>query len=273
MGFVHHLVIVTVMICEASAKNFCDGKNEEKYFCKYKGETYSRLCPRVTRACRSIGEIICICKEGYFRRQFWAPCVTWRECVVPNPSSLQILRTSEPLLLTKASGNVLYTRLVKCFKSYRIADNSGKIRSVSFLQRSGTISIPEVDPIAKPAEDHREDKPTTEVTPQDNSGESPSASATNDELFSCVWCPALRTLDTNSERAQMSNDRSINSRSLVQTDLETVPRSVRQRVKARSDFFEVHETFSPWERVKLTLSLVHRDHRRPAIRLHPFSES
>ncbi|XP_070383405.1 uncharacterized protein [Dermacentor albipictus] len=129
----------------------------------------------------------------------------------------------------------------------------------------------QVDPIQEPAEDHSGDKPNTEVTPQGNKDESPSPSTTNDELFPCVWCPALRTLDATSEPAQMSSDRSINSRSLVQTDLEAVPRSVRQRVKARTDFFEVHETFTPWERVKLTVSLVHRGHRRPAIRLHPFS--
>ncbi|XP_070383406.1 uncharacterized protein [Dermacentor albipictus] len=100
----------------------------------------------------------------------------------------------------------------------------------------------QVDPIQEPAEDHSGDKPNTEVTPQGNKDESPSPSTTNDELFPCVWCPALRTLDATSEPAQMSSDRSINSRSLVQTDLEAVPRSVRQRVKARTDFFEVHET-------------------------------
>ncbi|XP_075531987.1 uncharacterized protein LOC142564731 [Dermacentor variabilis] len=217
MWFVHHLVIVTVLICEASAKNFCSEDNEEYYYCKYKGETYSQLCPGVTKTCTDIGERICVCQKGYFRRIFWARCVPYRECVVPNPWNLH------------------------------------------------------VDPIEEPVEDHRGDQPTTEATPQNNDEESPSASATNDELFSCVWCPALRTLDTTSESAQMSNDGSVNSRSLVQTGLEAVPRSVRQRVKARTDFFEVHETFTPWEEVRLSVSVVHRERRTPTLQLHPFS--
>nr|XP_054918428.1 uncharacterized protein LOC129380686 isoform X2 [Dermacentor andersoni] len=95
MKYGHYLVIVTVLICETSAKNFCEGENEEKHFCKYKGEDYSRLCPRVTKTCSNTGEIMCICKEGYFRHEFWKPCVAWRECVVPNPSNTQILPTEE----------------------------------------------------------------------------------------------------------------------------------------------------------------------------------
>ncbi|XP_075530270.1 uncharacterized protein LOC142563570 [Dermacentor variabilis] len=236
MEFVHHLVILTVLICEASAKNFCDGENEEDYYCNYKGETYSGLCPYLTGTCSYAAEKTCICKQGYFRRRFWNPCVTWRECVVPHISSLQILRSHETLFLTKASGTALFTRLVRCFKSHLIVDGSGRSRTVEFQQRNGTISIAEIDQTEEPTEDDDGEMPTNEATPQANNDASLNASATDDELLSCIWCPALRPLDAHVEPAQMAIEGNINSRSFVQTRLETVRRSVRQSVKERSNF-------------------------------------
>ncbi|XP_065282992.2 uncharacterized protein [Dermacentor albipictus] len=217
MWFVHHFLIVTVFICEASARNFCEQKNEEPYFCRYDGEVYPQLCPQLTTRCMHGGRI-CICQRGYFRRQFWHPCVTKRECVVPDPTNSQIVSTKEPL------------------------DEAG-------------------------------DEETTQATAQENNDASPNASASNDEMFPCIWCTALRPSETLLEQAQGPIGRSINSRSLVQTRHETVPRSIRHSVKGRSDLIIVDSTFTEWKNKKhnLILSVVIEAGGRYVLKLNPYN--
>ncbi|XP_072140875.1 uncharacterized protein [Dermacentor andersoni] len=109
------------------------------------------------------------------------------------------------------------------------------------------------------------DKPTDVATAQDNHT-SVKASATSDEMLPCIWCPELRP----KEPAQMPSGGSITSRSLVQTGFETVPRSMRQWVKERSDLQDVTLTFTTWERRSLSVSVIHGENGRRAVQLHPF---
>nr|XP_054934443.1 uncharacterized protein LOC129388325 [Dermacentor andersoni] len=68
------------------------------------------------------------------------------------------------------------------------------------------------------------------------------------------------------EPAQVTNDGSVHSRSLVETGLETAPRSVHQSVKERSDF-AVDETFTPWKKVQLEFSVVRLSYGRFVLQL------
>ncbi|XP_072140873.1 uncharacterized protein [Dermacentor andersoni] len=86
-------------------------------------------------------------------------------------------------------------------------------------------------------------------------------------MLPCVWCPELRPL----EPAQMPIRDSITSRSLVHTVRETVPRSMRQWVKERSDLQDFVVTYTNWERKSLSISVIHREDGRHALHLHPFN--
>ncbi|XP_049512420.1 uncharacterized protein LOC125940374 isoform X2 [Dermacentor silvarum] len=241
MEFVHHLVIVTLLICEAFAANYCAHQNEEFYYCKSKGEKYPQLCPQLHDTCGSIGEQICVCKEGYFRWDFWEPCVTWRECVLPTASSYEVLEGSETLFLTKASGTV-FTNLVRCFKSSLIFKSWAVwVRTVEFQQRTGTLSHAETDSSEGRTEDMLPPA-TKEETALGNDDASLNASRTYDEMEPCIWCSALRPSEAPIETEPKSIDGSINSRSLVQTGLETVPWFMRQSVKPRSSLTAIKTT-------------------------------
>ncbi|XP_049274507.1 uncharacterized protein LOC119402223 isoform X2 [Rhipicephalus sanguineus] len=135
------VVIMSFLSFEALARNFCSYPTEEEFFCTYVGQPYERLCPTLTKVCEHIGEKMCMCKPGYYRRRFWYPCVPYEKCVLPKHTDFKILGSGELLYLTKASGNVFYSNLVKCFNSsFERGGLATWYRRLQYQKRSGEIT-------------------------------------------------------------------------------------------------------------------------------------
>nr|XP_054918429.1 uncharacterized protein LOC129380687 [Dermacentor andersoni] len=172
---------------------------------------------------------------------------------LPKTRSVEILRSPQPLFLTKISGTVS-KNLVKCFKSTYLAETwSIWVRTVEFQQRNGNTFISEDNPGDK--EGTGLPPAATEATSQGNNDASLIANATNDEVLPYIWCPALRPSETPIEPVQELTGSKIKSRSLVQTGLETAPRSIRQWVKGRSNLGIVKSALTQWKKKKYLLYL------------------
>ncbi|XP_037582001.1 uncharacterized protein LOC119465276 [Dermacentor silvarum] len=115
----HNFVLIMAILSSGSlALNFCSQEQDRKYYCRWKGENYTQLCPQAPRKkCTDKAELICLCKEGYFRRAFYFPCVRWRDC--GNRGIVHVLMPcfGDTLYMVGASTSLVDPAKVKCIRS------------------------------------------------------------------------------------------------------------------------------------------------------------